>query len=347
MAAPPGLTTSLVTPEAFTVADDEAVVFDGTAVTVYAGLVPDTDYEEGRARWHTLPRPGGELLATVTAVNDLHFGERECGRLDGFELGPVLGSPPGLPPYPVMMNATAVAEMAARHPTAVIVKGDVTTVGTREEHQAFEACYRPTFGSRLHVTRGNHDNRSTGAPFAAPAWEVVTVPGALLAIVDTSRPGEGGGRLGADQQEWLDTVAADADRPVLVFGHHPCWQPGSDDWIGEEAALDVTDSAALVALVARRRAIVGYFAGHTHRNRVRRFPATGGVPFVEVASVKDFPGSWAEYRIFEGGILQVHRRLTDPHALTWSETCRTLFGGLYPRYAAGEPEDRCFPIWPR
>ena len=35
-------------------------------------------------------------------------------------------------------------------------------------------------------------------------------------------------------------------------------------------------------------------------------------PFVEVACVKDYPGSWAEYRVFEGGVLQVHRRISTP-----------------------------------
>jgi len=97
-------------------------------------------------------------------------------------------------------------------------------------------------------------------------------------------------------------------------------------------------------VVARRTAIVATAAGHTHRNRVRRFTATGGVPHAEVASTKDFPGSWAEYRIFEGGVLQLHRRLLAPAALAWSERCRTMFGGLYPAYAAGALDDRCLAI---
>ncbi|MDQ6784988.1 MAG: metallophosphoesterase [Actinomycetota bacterium] len=333
--------------EVWTVADDEAVIFDGTTVAVRHGLAPDTDYRDGDVTWRTLPRPGGELLATVTAVNDLHFGETECGLLIDMNLGPVLSSAPGAPPYPTMMNTAAVAEMELLDPAAVIVKGDVTTVGLAAEYDAFEACYRPTFGDRLHITRGNHDNRATFAAFTAPLHEAVVVPGAVLALVDTSRPGEGGGSLDAGQLAWLDDVAASADRPVLVFGHHPCFEAGADDWMGAASHLATEDSEALIALVARRPAIVGYFSGHTHRNRVRRFAATGDVPFAEVGSVKDFPGSWAEYRIFEGGILAVHRRLSDPAALEWSESCRALFAGLYPRYAGGDPGDRSYPVWPR
>ena len=102
-------------------------------------------------------------------------------------------------------------------------------------------------------------------------------------------------------------------------------------------------------MVAARPEIAGYFCGHTHRNRVRHFEATGSMPWVEVACVKDFPGSWAEYRVFDGGILQIHRRISTPATLEWSETCRGLYDGHidYPAYAMGTLADRCFPIWPR
>ena len=94
--------------------------------------------------------------------------------------------------------------------------------------------------------------------------------------------------------------------------------PGPTTYFG----INPDDSERLVAVFARRPSLVGYFAGHTHRNRVRRFAATGAVPWVEVACVKDFPGTWAEYRVFEGGIIQVHRRISTPEALAWSERCR-------------------------
>ena len=63
-----------------------------------------------------------------------------------------------------------------------------------------------------------------------------------------------------------------------------------------------------------------------------------------MACVKDFPGTWAEYRVFEGGILQVHRRIPTPEALAWSERCRAMLGGFYPQYAFGLLADRCFPV---
>jgi hypothetical protein len=51
--------------------------------------------------------------------------------------------------------------------------------------------------------------------------------------------------------------------------------------------------------------------------------------------------------VFQGGVLQVHRRISTPDALEWTERTRAMFGGLYPSYAFGELPDRCFPIWPR
>ena len=64
------------------------------------------------------------------------------------------------------------------------------------------------------------------------------------------------------------------------------------------------------------------------------------MPYVEVATVKDFPGSWAEYRVFEGGILQVHRRISSPAALAWSERCRTLYAAYGLDYTAPDNLDR-------
>ena len=73
-------------------------------------------------------------------------------------------------------------------------------------------------------------------------------------------------------------------------------------------------------------------------------PGSGEVPYVEVASVKDYPGSWAEYRVFDGLVLQVHRRISTPDALAWTERTRGMFGGTYADYARGRLRDRCFAI---
>ncbi len=325
--------------ELTTVADDGAVLFDGAEVVRLTGLKPDTPYQHDGVAFRTLARPGGERLATIATVNDVHFGETQCGLVEGVDIGPVLSVPAGAEPYPEVMNRGAIAEIGSIAPDVVVAKGDLTTNGTDEEYQSFLHFYREAFGDRLCWVRGNHDEG-----LAAFGPQQVTVPGAILAILDTAVAGLPSGRVSAEQLDWLDELAARADRPVLVFGHHHVWDPSSRHRPDTYFGVHPDDSDRLVGLVARRPSLIGYFCGHTHRNRARRFGLTGDVPWVEVACVKDFPGTWAEYRIFEGGVLQIAHRIASPEALQWSESCRAMLNGFYARYAFGLLADRCFLV---
>lgn len=328
--------------ELTTVADDEAVVHDGAQVRRYDGLAPDTDHEIDGFTFRTLPRLG-ERLATFATVNDVHFGETECGVIDGLDMGPVFSVGPDDDPYPELMNRGAITEMAAIDPAVVIVKGDLTCNGTVEEYEAFLAAYEPAFGERLVHVRGNHDAYH-GGTYAAFPTQRVDLPGVTLAVLDTTNPLHTPGRVTAEQLEWLDDLAGSADRPVLVFGHHHPWSPDSQERPLNYFGILPDDAERLVAVVARHPGILGYFAGHTHRNRARRFSATGDRPWVEVACVKDYPGTWAEYRVFEGGVLQVHRRISTPEAMAWTEQTRHMYAGTYAGYALGALSDRCFAM---
>ncbi|MET0728185.1 MAG: metallophosphoesterase [Acidimicrobiales bacterium] len=328
--------------ELTTVADDEAVVHDGAEVHRRNGLRPATPYDLDGFSFRTLPRLG-ERLATVTTVNDVHFGEEVCGLMEGLPGGPVFRSEPGAEPYPEVMNRAAVAEMAAIEPDAVIVKGDLTSDGTDEQYAAFLAVYREPFGERLHHVRGNHD-AYLGQTFAPSGPQRIDVDGLTIALLDTTLPGRSSGQVPADQLEWLGDLAAEADRPVLVLGHHHVWSPDSTARPEDYFGINPDDSERFIETVARHRSVLGYAAGHTHRNRVRRIEATGDRPWIEVACVKDYPGTWAEYRVFDGGVLQIHRRISTPEALDWTEKTRQMFAGLYAVYAFGELDDRCFAI---
>ena len=77
---------------------------------------------------------------------------------------------------------------------------------------------------------------------------------------------------------------------MLVFGHHHPWDPSSHERSATYFGINPDDSEALCAVIARREAIAGYFAGHTHRTRARYFAAARNVPIVEIACVKDYPG---------------------------------------------------------
>lgn len=324
-------------------------------VASFTDLEPETAYEieiEGLAEHTdelpasvpTLAAPSGDLLTTFATVNDVHFGETVCGMIHNIpeeELGPWARVEPGEDPYPLTMNRAAVAEIAALDPDAVIAKGDLTCVGSDEEYQAFLDTYEQ-FGASLHHVRGNHDAMRDptmaleGAPYA------VDLNGVTLAVIDTVRPREAGGQITHDQLAWLDATAAQTSGPVFVFGHHQIWDLRAAERSANYFGIDPDSSEAFAAVVGRRENIVGYFAGHTHRNRIRRFDEARNVPFVEIGAVKEYMGVWAEYQVHEGGYTQVVHRLASPEALSWSERTRFLYGGLYPDYSRGRLDHRCF-----
>jgi predicted phosphodiesterase len=361
-------------PELMSVGPTEAVVTfrsaAGTRVTTRVGveertttgprhcvrfddLQPATEYElsvEGSdsTRWlprefRTLERPPGRLRATIATANDVHFGETECGRTGDpatDAIGPILRAEPGEPPYPEVMNGAVVAEMRELDPDAVVVKGDLTDRGLAEQYADFLRVYG-ALAPRMHHVRGNHDAlvdphlAVEGAPYA------VELDGVTLAVLDTTRPGAVGGVLPRDQLAWLDALASESGVPVMVFGHHPVWNPDAAH-VDPRYVIALDDSQALCAVICKREAIAGYFAGHTHTNRVTWIEGTRDVPFVEVACTKDYPGAWAEYRVYDGGFTQVVRRVCEPAAFTWSERARNMIQGIYGELVLGSLADRCF-----
>ena len=322
--------------ELTTVTDTEAVLHDRLRVVRVDGLKPNREHTVEGVTFRTLPRPPGERVATVVTVSDLHIGETQCGRYEGVNLGPPLRAEPGEPPYPETMARAAADEIAACRPDAVIAKGDLTGQGAAEELATFLDVFD---GHPLHWVYGNHDVSSRSELGPRPATETVDVAGARMAILDTSVPAQTGGRVTEEQLAWLDELGADTSTPVLVFGHHPLF-----DHASFTAGVDAEDSDRMVEVFARRPALIGYFAGHTHRNLVRRMSATGDVPWAEIGATKDYPGVWAEYRIYEGAVMQVVHRISSPEALSWTERTRAMFGGLYPSYSFGGLEDRCFYV---
>jgi len=328
--------------EVTTVADDEIVLFEGGRLRSHTGLQPGHTYEFGGVEVRTLVPPG-ELLGRIATVNDVHFGETECGVVAGTDIGPTFESAPGAEPYPELMNRGAIAEIDALDPAVVVVKGDLTSSGTVDEYSQFLDAYGGAFGERLVHVRGNHDAYH-GQTFADIPTQEVVVPGATLAVLDTARLHQVNGSLSAAQLDWLDELAARTDTPVMVFGHHHAWHPELDARRDDFFGIHPDDSEALFEVFARRPNLIGYFAGHTHRNRRVHVEEAGGAPFVEVACVKDFPGAVAEYRIYDGGVAQIFRRISAPDALAWSEQTRQMYDGGYGAYAFGRLHERCFSL---
>ena len=68
----------------------------------------------------------------------------------------------------------------------------------------------------------------------------------------------------------------------------------------------------------------------------------GGVPWVEVGSTKDYPGTWAGYVVHEGGIRQVVRRIVRRDVIGWTERTKRAAFGTWGLWSPGTLDARCF-----
>ncbi len=343
-------------------AGDDVDKSDGVRHLVVEGLDPETEYRIGFGAeiagevhelflpksFTTLRRPPGELLSSVATVSDMHFGEKYCGLGPKDAPGPVFRAADEQVPYWLHMNKSILAEINEYGVDRVVVKGDITS-----ESQLLEFTLARGLLNGLNAPwdaiLGNHDMMDPLVDGldeirqpAAPARSV-DIEGCKLVLIDTNCPGKEYGMFTPERAEALESeLGAAGDNPVFVFGHHYVSDPAKR---GEYTfGIDRTDSARLLEVLARGRdrPIGGYFAGHTHRNRVRKFAETGSMPLAEVCSTKEYPGGWALYRIYEGGYTQEVRRCAAPRALAWCDKTKEMFGGYYRLYAIGKLGERCF-----
>ncbi|MCX7620296.1 MAG: metallophosphoesterase [Acidimicrobiales bacterium] len=326
-------------------------------------------------RWfRTLDPPPGPELFRFATISDLHLGATRFGYFHTMRERPE-------PPEPHSIRATrqALTELRAWGAELVVIKGDITNDGRAEEWEFFANLVA---ASQLpyEVVPGNHDNRSpdrtrsaaqrlrwalTGGPIvqwltdrtegrplrAQDGLSLVgiepspvrhlDIPGLRIVLADTTREGRHLGTLDSIRDEVCTRAAkaAGAGTPVFVAGHHypmplpipHFWPPGVPPRQAQRffAALHDANPAAF------------YTAGHTHRNR--RYERCG-VVVTEVGSPKDYPGVWAGYVVYEGGLRQVVRRVATTDILAWTDYTRLAALGAWGLWSPGTRQQRCFDV---
>ena len=336
---------------------------------------PSTFWPEPAATgtFATLTPPPGRLLFTMCWANDVHIGEMTSGLAYSDDRLPGGGFPPGFAadpqnPYWRFMAESAIDESRARGAEVMLFNGDLTSEAEpteiAEARRIFDrfGAYR----SEYWVTRGNHDRAHSGATWAGceqsgvpeyndclrdeffpggPAWFSFDHAGVHVVGLDTNDLTTGEGAMAPEQFDWLEAdLATYSGVPTFVFGHHP---------VSEESAatavppviftLNPQDAERLESQVAQH-AVVGVYSAHTHRNKRTISPRTPGVPYIEIAATKEYPGGYALVRVYEGGyMVNFHKTRSDP-ARAWSERSRGEYLGLYPYYTLGGFTDRNFVI---
>lgn len=325
-------------------------------------LAPDAPEVSGE--FSTLVPPPGRLLRTLALANDVHYGETVSGLVVG-DFPPGFRSVPELPPYPEVMLTALLDDLRApdRGAQRLILAGDLTAEATPAQSRSVRAHLDSwgALGRDYLVVRGNHDRPHTGADydscapataehrdcfaeFFVPRQELVEheIGGLRLLGLDTSDLDGAGGRIDRPQFDHLArTLAADPDRPTLVFGHHPVTSAsGATAVAGPGFILNTADSTKLQTLYTRAPGVFLHHAGHTHRTLRTRPDTPCDVDFLEVASVKEYPGGYSLLRLYEGGYLISFYKTRTPAARRWSALTRGEYFGLLPAYTLGSLTDR-------
>jgi predicted phosphodiesterase len=289
----------------------------------------------------TLLAPPGELLHRIATVSDTHLGSHSTGFLNTIVEKPVPAEP-----HPLRCARAALREARSWGADELVVKGDLVEHSQRE-WWAQAASVLDELDVPVSVVPGNHEWSGRGDcdpvdGLARHGRRLVTGvdhvdrPGVRVVLLDSSIPGADPGRLSDLLADTLDR-ARSSDRPLLVAMHHqpmrwrlPTYLPAGVP--GPEARPFLHQLGA-----ANPRTLLT--SGHTHRHRRRH---VGPVTVTEVGSTKDFPGTWAGYEVYEGGIVQTVHRIAEPSCIRWTDHTRRAALGVWQLWSPGRLDDRCF-----
>ncbi len=300
----------------------------------------------------TLSPPPGRHLARVATASDLHVGAYRWGYLSTMRPAGPPTEELGGAGYATTAAFDALVDIDHWSPDLVVLKGDC--VQHRNQHDFTQLGELVDRFEQLPMTMvpGNHDvdcdtdialPESVGRrnlPFVT-GIKVDDVPGLRVISVNTAIEGSSRGTLVGHHADILD-AAADAARSgtgTIICLHHQLqlqriprgWPPG----ISSAESLRFLDD--LVA--ANPSSLVT--AGHVHRNRHHRY---GPITITEVASTRDWPGVWAAYDVYEGGITQAVYRISAPRTVQWHDYSRSAVGGLWALWSPGRFGDRCITV---
>lgn len=181
---------------------------------------------------------------------------------------------------PVPGLTAAVAAAAALEPDVVLVTGDLAEHASDEEYATARELLAP-LRAPLYVLPGNHDGRTAlrrafDLPGSGdePVHYAADLGGVRLVVLDSTIPGEDGGRLDA---AWLDGALAEAPRtPTIVATHHPPLLTGVPAM--DAMGVPAEQRAAFDDVLARHGQVLRVLAGHVHRTvvsaRVLAVPST-------------------------------------------------------------------------
>lgn len=221
-----------------------------------------------------------EAPIVIAQISDLHCGSQ----------------------YHIPSLATRVVdEINELAPDALVITGDLTDMGFRQEFLAARRLVSRMRVERVMVLPGNHDSRNVGDMhfeelFGARSSELV-FRGVRILGLDSSEPDLDAGRVGRERYRWIEERFSDPDEfKVIALHHHLLPVPGT----GRERNI-VYDAGDVLRVLANNGCDL-VLCGHKHVPNVWRLESTVIVNAGTACSYRLRGKTHASYNIIE-----VHR----------------------------------------
>ncbi len=291
------------------------------------------------------PEPPGKELCRIATVSDLHLGSGNWGALRTISDIDVDDDDH----YDMRCATSAIQDAVDWGASLLVIKGDAAHHRRDGDYELVGELVDRFPKLPMILVPGNHDVDDAwpielpdtvgrrGLPFELGVRSH-DMNGVRVIVGNSSIESENIGTVEPIRDQLLDAAGSSETQNLLLLHHQfqehkmlTYWPPGIPASEAKPFLKDLGDTAP--------RTLVS--SGHTHRNRARR---AGPILVTEVGSTKDWPGSWAGYRIYEGGIYQTVRRISAPNAIRWLEYSRRAVGGLWSAWTPGSLDDRCVAL---
>lgn len=164
----------------------------------------------------------------------------------------------------------AVMEINEMEPDVVLVSGDLTNEGFRQQYSAVAAYLENIKCERVSVIPGNHDSRNVGYVHFEDVFgarnSALYLPGVTMVALDSSQPDLNEGRLGRQNYRWMvERFTNPDDFKIVALHHHLVPLPGT----GRERSIIEDAGDFLELLVSQGVDLV--LSGHKHVPHTWRF----------------------------------------------------------------------------
>jgi len=242
---------------------------------------------------------------------------------------------------PNLMNRV-IAELNEMHPDVVVVSGDLTAEGYRQEYKNWVA-YAERIQAPMLTVPGNHDSRNVGYLhfedlIGSRMWSH-DVEGVRIVGVDSSEPDLNEGKVGRVHYDWIRRQFEEpAQLKVFVLHHHLLPIPGT----GRERSTVMDAGDLLEVLIHAGVQVV--LSGHKHVPYVWRledmYVANAGT--VSSLRVRGYTKPCYNVLEFDQGQVRILRRF--PFGESYVMAHFSLAGDQFHREHEQSIEDRSVPV---